>query len=78
MRRAGCATYRVSLHDISPFGCRVEFIDRPSVNEKVWIKFEGLESIEGTVCWVKGIEAGVKFERPLHPVIFELLVSRLG
>ena len=78
MRRAGFNHYRVAVHDLSPHGCKVEFVDRPRLDEKVWLKFEGLEALEGMVCWVRGTEAGVEFERPIHPAVFNLLLTRLG
>lgn len=77
MRRAGLSNYRVTVRDLSPHGCRVEFVDRPNLDERVWLKFEGLEAIEAMVCWVKGADAGVEFERPVHPAVFDLLISRL-
>ena len=77
MRRAGFPNYLVALDDLSPGGCRVEFVDRPNLSERVWIKLEGLESLEGTIRWVRGIEAGIEFDRPLHAAVFELLMNRL-
>jgi hypothetical protein len=42
----------------------------------VWIKFDGLESIEATVRWVEGHIGGVQFERPLYEPVFRSLTSR--
>ena len=77
MRRAGLNSYRISVHDLSPHGCKVEFVDRPALHERVWLKFDGLEVLEGAVCWVSGSDAGVEFEKPIHPAVFELLLTRL-
>lgn len=77
VRRAGFPNYRVAIRDMSPEGYKFEFVDRPNVNERVWIKIEGLESLEGTVCWVKGTFAGVKFDHPVHPAVFEMLTTKL-
>jgi hypothetical protein len=77
LRRTGQHRYRVRVHDASPNGCRIEFVERPKIEERVWIKFEGLESIEGKVCWVEGHVAGIEFNPPIHPAVFELLVPRL-
>lgn len=77
VRRAGFPNYRVVIRDLSAEGYKFEFVDRPNVNERVWIKIEGLESLEGTVCWVKGTLAGVKFDHPVHPAVFEMLTGKL-
>jgi PilZ domain-containing protein len=77
VRRPGKLNYRVKVFDVSPHGCRIEFVDRPKLDERAWIKFEGLEALEALVCWVDGFVAGVEFERPLHGAVFDLLVSRL-
>jgi len=77
VRRAGFPNYRVPILDMSPNGCKIEFVDRPSVDERVWVKIEGLESLEGTVCWVKRNSAGVKFDHPIHPAVFEMLARKL-
>ena len=77
MRRLGSANYRLSVSDLSPHGCKVELVERPAVGERVLIKFEGLEVLDAEVCWVDGYTAGLRFERPMHPAVFELLVERL-
>lgn len=77
MRRAGFNNYLVTVHDLSLKGCKVSFVDRPNLDEKVWVKIEGIEALEGVVCWVKGTEAGVEFERSIHPAVFKMLAERL-
>jgi len=73
IRRSAVHPFRVQLFDASPLGCKIEFVERPFVGERVWIKFDGLESLEGTVRWVEGHIGGVRFERPLHEAVFERL-----
>lgn len=77
IRRAGFPNYRVRIRDLSPEGCKFEFVDRPSVHEHVWVKVEGLEAIEATVCWTDANLAGVKFDRPLHRAVFDSVVQKL-
>jgi hypothetical protein len=43
----------------------------------VWVKFDGLDAMEGQVIWVAGFVAGVEFIRPMHPAVFDALVPRL-
>jgi hypothetical protein len=77
MGRAGKNNYRVHVYDLSPNGCRAEFVERPELNERLWIKFEGLEPIGAEVRWIVGPKAGLKFMRSFHPAVFDLLILRL-
>ena len=77
LRRSGHHHYMVNVYDISSSGCRIEFVERPRLDETVWVKFEGLDAIESTVCWLKGSDAGVEFARPIYQPVFEALVGRV-
>ena len=77
MRRAGKLAFRVQVYDLSPDGCKAEFVERPELNEQLWIKFDGMEALEAKVRWVVGAKAGLRFARPLHAAVFDLLVARL-
>lgn len=77
LRRTGQQGYRVRIFDISPHGCKLEFVERPRLDERIWVKFDGLDAIEGLVCWVDGFAAGVEFDRSIYQPVFELLVARL-
>lgn len=74
--RPGDPSFGVLVHDASPNGCRIEFVSRPRLGDKVRVKFQGLEALSATVCWIENFIGGVEFERPLHPAVFELLVNR--
>lgn len=78
MRRSGKVSFRVHIYDLSPEGCKAEFVERPELDEQLWIKFDGLEALEARVRWLSGAKAGVSFSRPLHSAVFGLIVSRLG
>lgn len=78
LRRIGRSSFRVAVADLSPRGCKVQLVERPSEGERVLVKFDGLEPLEAEVCWVEGFAAGLKFERPVHPAVFELLIERLS
>ncbi len=77
LRRPGRFHYRTRLFDLSETGCRVEFVERPRVGERIWVKFERFDSIEATVRWRDGFFGGVEFVRPIYPAVFDLLVARL-
>ena len=77
MRRAGKLAFRVHIYDLSPDGCKAEFVERPELNEQVWIRFEGMEAIEAKVRWIVGVKAGLRFSRPLYGAVFDLLVAKM-
>lgn len=78
MRRLGNFNFRVRVFDVSPSGCKVELIERPRIDEHVLVKFEGLEVLEAEVCWIEGNSAGLRFEKSIHPAVFDLLLARLA
>lgn len=78
LRRQGRQSYIANLFDLTPKGCRVEFIETPRAGEKMWAKIDVFDSIEATVRWVEGFYGGLEFSRPIHPAVFELLLTRLG
>ena len=62
----------VVIRDISPEGCRImgyALNIRPDT--KVVVRPAGMEGLCGTVRWAGRYEAGIEFERPLHPAVAE-------
>ncbi|HVM22659.1 MAG TPA: PilZ domain-containing protein [Sphingomicrobium sp.] len=78
LRRLGKFNYRVRVFDVSPHGCKVELVEMPRLEEHVLVRFEGLEALEAEVCWIEGMTAGLRFEKPIHPAVFALLLERLA
>jgi hypothetical protein len=77
LRKPGQPNFRVRVLDASMEGCRIEFVDRPEEGDRMWIKFDGLETLEAEVCWVKQYEMGVNFAKPMHPAVFDMVVDQL-
>ena len=77
LRRRGHHNFTVQVFDLSREGCKLEFLERPLLDETVWVKFEDLEPLQATVCWIEANVAGVEFVRPIHAAVFEMLVGRL-
>lgn len=75
IRRAGISSFRVRVFNSSRVGCKIEFVERPALGERVWVKFDGLEALQGTVQWLAGHIGGVQFARPVHEAVFERLSS---
>lgn len=78
LRRLGQNNYRVKVTDVSPDGCKVDLVERPRIGEHLLLKFEGLEVLDAEVCWMDGYVAGLRFETPIHPAVFDLLIQRLS
>lgn len=76
LSRSGRESFPVTIFDLSREGCRVEFVERPRLDESVWVKLDGLEPLEAVVCWAEGVAAGLEFSRPIHPAVFDMLVQR--
>ena len=66
------------IFDLSPDGAKIEVVERPRVGEQMMVKFDGLEVLQSEVWWVDGFIVGLKFERPLHRAVFDLLLARMG
>lgn len=78
LRVPGHNNYHVRMLDLSTDGCRVELVERPSVGDLMMVKFDGLEVMDAEVCWVEEFVAGLRFDRPIHPAVLDLLVKRLA
>ncbi|MEP7315160.1 MAG: PilZ domain-containing protein [Sphingomicrobium sp.] len=77
VRRRGGAGFATSILDVSPVGCRIDFVERPRVGEKLWVKFPGFESLDAFVRWTESYTGGIEFVRPIYPSVFDLLLLRL-
>ena len=76
VRRSGQRNYRVRVFNVSLHGCLLEFVERPRLDEQLWVKFDGLQPLEAEVCWIEGFSAGVNFRAPIHPAVFDRLTAR--
>lgn len=77
LRRVGRKQYMTEIFDIAPTGCKVEFIERARPGELVWVKFQGLDSVEAIVRWSEGFYGGLQFVQPIHSAIFDSLREKL-
>lgn len=76
-RRTGEHRWRVNVLDISPQGCRLDLPVRVKVGDVIWVNFPGLEAIQGKVCWIQEWIAGIEFERPLYPAVFDMIERKM-
>jgi hypothetical protein len=76
LRRPGRPTYKVRVCDVSTHGCKSEFVDRPDEGETMFVKFDGLETMEAVARWIEPPLTGLSFLRPIHPAVFDMLIAR--
>lgn len=77
VRRIGQHNYSVRIFDLSAEGAKIEVIERPRIGENLMVKFDGIETVQAEVCWIDGFIVGLRFERPFHPAVFDLLLARM-
>ena len=77
-RRHADARYSVELLDFSPEGCCIQPPVRVQPGESVWLRIPGMETIHASVAWTEEWKAGLKFDRPFHPAVFDSVAKRLG
>ena len=70
--------YAVRLHDLSAHGCRIDLPDHVTDPDHVWVTLPGLESLASSVRWESAWVAGVEFNRPMHPAVFDHMAAKLG
>ena len=76
VRKAGSFSFQLAARDVSIGGCRVELVEMVDVAERVIVRLPALEPLGAEVAWVDGNNAGIRFQRPLHPAVFEQLIDR--
>ncbi len=77
LRRSGALNFTVEIHDLSPHGCRTEFVERPRIGETVWVKLGTLAPLESTVRWVNGFQGGLEFKQPMDGRVLDDLLASL-
>lgn len=77
-RRAKEHRFEVRMQDLSAQGCKVALPERVGRLQTVWITMPGLETLRSDVRWASEWVAGVEFERPMHPAVFDHMAAKLG
>lgn len=77
LRQRGGTGVSVHIHDLSVDGFRASTHLDLSPGTDVWLRLPGLEPYQAKVAWAKGQFIGCAFERPLHPAVLEMIVSRI-
>lgn len=77
LRRLGRPGVEVRLCNVSAKGCEIELMEPVERADHVVARLPGLEPFGATIAWSDGKRVGIAFDRPMHPAVFELLLSRL-
>ena len=78
LRRLGSFPFQVMLGDVSASGCKIEMVEFVEVDDHVIVRLPGLEPVGARVTWSDARWAGLDFDRPMHPAVFEQLLARLS
>ena len=78
MRRLGSFGFDIPVRDLSATGCKVELVESVGIRDHVVARLPGLEPLGATVIWSDERCAGLQFNRPIHPAVFEMLLERLS
>jgi PilZ domain len=78
VKKLGGFGFQLPTQDVSPDGCRVELVEMVDTGERVIVRLPSLEALAAEVAWVRGANAGLQFQRPLHPAVFDQLIDRLS
>jgi len=78
LRQRGASAVSVQILDLSTHGFRIDTHLSLEVGTQIWLRLPGLEATPAHVAWVEGHCAGCAFDRPLHPAVLSMIVSRSG
>ena len=72
--KTGRGRQDVTITDLSLTGCKIEALYlRLVVGETIFLRPKGLEGRSCTVAWQAEQAAGLRFDQPFHPAVFDNL-----
>jgi len=78
LRQRGASAVSVQILDLSTHGFRIDTHLTLEIGAQIWLRLPGLEAIPARVAWIEGHQAGCAFDRPLHPAVVAMIVTRSG
>ena len=76
LRQRGGTGVGVQIVDLSVDGFRATTHLQLEKGADVWLRLPGLEPYQAKVMWAKGAFIGCAFERPLHPAVLDMIVTK--
>ena len=78
LRQQKASPEMIQVLDISPVGCGFRSRWPFLAGTRVWLSLPGLETWPATVAWYANGVGGLKFEKPLHPLVAERFAAEAG
>jgi hypothetical protein len=78
LRQRGGTGVSIQIVDLSTDGFRASTHLNLAKGTDVWLRLPGLEPYQARVMWAKGNFVGCAFERPLHPAVLDMIVTKAG
>ncbi|WP_326523316.1 PilZ domain-containing protein [Sphingomonas sp.] len=75
VRDRSAARFSIRVVDLSMTGFRAETAFGVRPGTLIWITLPGLQGLEAEVAWHRGEYIGAAFRQPLHPAVFDHIVS---
>jgi PilZ domain len=76
LRQRGASGVAIRVVDLSTHGFRAATHLELCEGVDVWLRLPGLEPYHAKVAWSEGHYIGCAFERPLHPAVVDMIVSK--
>jgi hypothetical protein len=67
LKRAGAASFPVTVRNLSAVGMMIESDAELSVNESIVAEISGLGKVPGRIAWTQDNRAGMAFDAPVDP-----------
>ncbi|NMN06141.1 MULTISPECIES: PilZ domain-containing protein [unclassified Novosphingobium] len=71
----GLVRATVMLKDLTPYGARIEGLEKQRIGEPIMLMLPGLKPKLAFVAWSEPMTSGLEFDHPLHETVFAALVS---
>jgi hypothetical protein len=76
IREVGGSRLDVEVHDLSRTGFRVACIYNVPAGARIFLTIPTFAAMEAVVAWRDRNGFGCRFEHPLHPAVFDMIVAR--
>ncbi|MEO9633693.1 MAG: PilZ domain-containing protein [Parasphingorhabdus sp.] len=73
IRQQGKTATAGELIDVSIYGCRVASDQIFAEGARIWLGFDGGQSVPATAIWCKGGHVGCRFDETIDPKLFRAL-----
>lgn len=75
LRGRGAQKFVIDVVDLSTTGFRADTAFDVREGTIVWITLPGMSGLEAEIAWRRGDQIGARFQRALHPAVFDHIVA---